>query len=461
MNTYAHRRPGFSKGLWKLSLPIILQNLITFSLGLMDTFMVSQLGNEEMAAVSTANVPAFLLISLVFGMQSGVGILVSQYWGKGEMHNINRAMGVAAAIGSGITLLLAILFALCPVQIMDLLSNRHDLSLMGAPYLRFIGFSYVFSMLSSIYASVQRSVENPAFGMKLFGFSTILNTALNYLLIFGKCGCPALGVAGAAIATLLARFSEFVICVICALRSQTIPFDFAAFIHLDLDMTRRFLKYASPVVLNEAGWGMGTSLMTVVLGYTVNSVDMLAANAVIGNMRRLFMVACFGLGAAAGVLVGKAIGEGKSKEEVLDLSQVLQRFATRVGLILGIVALVLIPLLFQPVVFPMFKLFGNAAVISTAMAVTSFGTLPLQAYEFTAITGVLRGGGDTSVATLLDLGPQWLVSLTLTALCALVLQTGAWPIAIAMQLELLPKLFLCMWRVNGGKWIHDVTRSVK
>ena len=150
MNEYAHRQKGFYRRLWKLSLPMILQNLITFSLGLIDTFMVSQLGNEEMAAVSTANVPVFLLISLVFGLQSGLGILVSQYWGKGDLRNINRALGVACLIGVGVTLVPAMLFAWRPVEIMDLLSNRHDLSLLGAPYLRIIGFSYVFNMLSSI-----------------------------------------------------------------------------------------------------------------------------------------------------------------------------------------------------------------------------------------------------------------------------------------------------------------------
>ena len=110
MLNHLRREPGFYKRLWKLSLPIILQNLITFSLGLIDTFMVSQLGNEEMAAVTTANVPVFLLISIVFGVQSGLGILVSQYWGSGDVKSINRALGVASFIGTGITAVLAVLF---------------------------------------------------------------------------------------------------------------------------------------------------------------------------------------------------------------------------------------------------------------------------------------------------------------------------------------------------------------
>ena len=156
MQKALRRDKSFYRYLARLTAPIALQNLITFSLGLIDTLMVSQLGNTEMAAVTTANVPVFLLISIVFGVQSGVGILISQYWGKKDLENISRAMGVAAYLGVGIAAVLAAAFFLWPVEIMDLLSNKHELSLLGAPYLRIIGFSYVFNMLSSIYVSAQR-----------------------------------------------------------------------------------------------------------------------------------------------------------------------------------------------------------------------------------------------------------------------------------------------------------------
>ena len=456
---FLRREPGFYKRLWMLSLPIILQNLITFSLGLIDTFMVSQLGNTEMAAVTTANVPVFLLISIVFGVQSGLGILVSQYWGKGDLDNINRAVGVSAIIGTVITTVLAVLFALFPVQIMDLLSNEHELSLLGAPYLRIIGFSYVFNMLSSIYASAQRSVENVTFGMKLFGFSTILNTFLNYLLIFGKCGFPALGVQGAALATLLARVSEFVICVVCALRSRVIPLNVALFLRPGWDMARRFVKYASPVVLNEAAWGLGNSMLTVILGYTHNSVEMLAANAVMGNLNRLFLVVCFGLGAATAVMVGKAIGEGQSHEKVQSLSWTLLWFAALVGAGIAAIALLLVPTVFIPVVFPLFKLYGQSAGIATALAVCGFAAIPVHAFAISSITGVLRSAGDVVWSTVLDLLPQWLLGIPVTALTALVLQTGIWPIALAMQFDSLFKIPLCLWRFRNDHWIHDVTRG--
>lgn len=459
MFQFLRREPGFYKRLLQLSLPMILQNLITFSLGLIDTFMVSRLGNAEMAAVTTANVPVFLLTSIVFGFQSGLGILVSQYWGKGDEKSVSRALGVSALLGSAVTLILALLFFCFPVSIMDCLSNRHDLSLLGGPYLRVIGFSYVFNMLSSLYVSVQRSVENPAFGMKLFGFSTILNTGLNYLLIFGRGGFPALGVAGAAIATLLARVSEFLICAVCALRSRTIPLELGLFFRPGLDMTRRFVKYASPVVLSETAWGLGNSLVTVILGYTAHSVEMLAANAVIGNLNRLFLVVCFGLGAATGVLVGKAIGEGRSREQVMALSRSLLLFAVLVGGGIAVCALILVPVLFVPVIFPLFKLYGESAAIAAAMAATGFASIPLHAYAISAVTGVLRSGGDVNWATALDLLPQWFVALPVTALFALVFKLGCWPIAIAMQLESCLKVPLCAWRIRDGKWIHDVTKG--
>ena len=455
------RGPEFYRYLLRLVIPVTLQNLIAFSLGLIDTFMVSQLGNEEMAAVTAANVPAFFIQSIIYGLQSGVGILISQYWGKHYKRSISRALGVAVYVGTGIALVFALVFFLWPIQVMDLLSNSHDLSLLGAPYLRFIGIAYVFNMISSIYVSAHRSVENPAFGMKLFGVSTAVNTFLNYLLIYGKFGFPRWGVMGAAVATMTARFLEFVICAVCALRSKKLAMDWKAFLAPGLDMVRRFLKYSTPVVANETAWGLGTSLFTVIYGYTANSVQMLAANSVMGNIRNLSMVLCFGLGAATAVVVGKAVGEGRSREEVMSLSRALLQFTLLVATGLTVLAMALLPTLFQPVIFPLFKLFDESARIATAMAVTIFLTIPTHAYTITALTGVLRGGGDVRWSTVLDLAPLWGVAIPLTALVALVLQWNYWWITIAIQSETLLKMPLAWLRVRSGKWIHDVTANVR
>ena len=312
-------------------------------------------------------------------------------------------------------------------------------------------------MLSSLYVSARRSAEDAGFGMKLFAMSTVLNTGLNYLLIFGKCGLPALGIQGAAVATLLARITEFAVCSFCAVRSRLLPIQWRAFFRPGWEMLRRFVKYSSPVVLNETAWGLGNSMLTVILGYTDNSVEMLAANAVMGNLNRLFLVVCFGLGAATAVMIGKAIGEGQSHDELMDLSRTLSWVTILVGAALAVIALALVPLLFQPVIFPLFKLYDLSAHLATTLAVTGFACIPFHAYSISAVTGILRAGGDVFWSTALDLGPQWLVALPLTALLALVLNADPWFVSLAIQAESFIKCPICLWRIRSRKWIHDVT----
>ena len=177
---------------------------------------------------------------------------------------------------------------------------------------------------------------------------------------------------------------------------------------------------------------MGNSMLTVILGYTENSVEMLAANAVMGNLGRLFLVFCFGLGAATAVLVGKAIGEGQSEGGYHVSEQGSAALYRRVRHGAGShCPWRCCPHCFLPVVFPMFKLFGESATIAAALAVTSFASIPLHAYSISSITGVLRSGGDVLWSAALDLAPQWIVCLPLTALCALVLKPASgllpWP----------------------------------
>ena len=440
-----------------LMLPMILQNFVTFSMSMADTFMVGVLGETALAAVTMANSPFYVMQLMIFGVQSGMSVLVAQYHGRGDQEAINRVMGIALFVSTTISGLLAVTAFCIPEQIMRVLTNNADLVEPGAAYTRYVGFSYFFAAISGVYIAAQRSTENPRLGAVLLTVSGALNIFLNWVLIYGKLGAPMLGCAGAAIATLLSRVAEFLICLVCALRSRILPLDLAAFLRPGWEMLRRFVKYSTPVILNETAWGLGNSLLTVILGYTDNSVEMLAANAVMGNLNRLFLVVCFGLGAATAVMIGKAIGQGQSHREVMDLSRTLLVFTLLVGTGLAAVSLALVPTVFVPVVFPLFKLAGQSAAIAAALAVTSFVMIPLHAYSISAVTGVLRAGGDVAWSAALDIAPQWLVALPLTALFALVFKSNYWLVAAAIQAESLLKVPLCALRIRTGKWIHDVT----
>ena len=328
---YLRREAGFYRRLVRLALPLVLQNLITTSLGFVDTFMVGLLGQDELSAVTAANTPVFLVQIIILGLISGLTVLVSQYWGKGDVEAINRCMGTALYAGLSISGIVALALLLFPGGVMALVTDNARLVELGAPYLRIVGVSYVFNAASSVYVGMQRSTEKPVMGMTIFAVSMLLNTLLNYILIFGKFGAPALGVTGAAVATLTSRVVEFLITLVCALCSRHVPLLPAAILRPGGAIWRDFAKYSAPVLVNEMLWGLGVSVMTAIMGHMAISAEMLAAYAVMGNIEKFATVACFGVAGAASVMVGKRIGEGADQEEVYSLACCLLLVSVLVG----------------------------------------------------------------------------------------------------------------------------------
>ena len=452
-----HRPRVFYHRLFSLAFPLILQNLITTSLGFVDTFMVGRLGNEELSAVTAANTPIFLIEVIVFGLMSGLTVLVSQYWGKGDMTDINRSMGVAMYLGFGISTAMALLLFFAPRLVLGLVTDNALLIQLGEPYLRIVGGSYVFNSVTSVYVGMQRSTENPQFGMIVFSISMLLNVILNYIFIFGKFGAPALGITGAALATLLSRIAEFGIALVYALSTRRVPLLPKALFCPGVKILKSFLLYSAPVILNETMWGLGTSVLVAIMGHMTISTEMLAAYSLMGNIDKFSTVACFGLSGATAVIVGKHIGEGASKEATYSLSICLLTVSTLVGLCLSLVLAILLPTVFIPYLYPLFKLSKKATGIAITMCAVYLCVMPMRAFDITNITGILRAGGDARIAAVLDLCPLWLVAIPLTALAALVLDAPVVFVCLAMQAENFCKMPIGILRLRSRKWINDVT----
>ncbi|MCI9444223.1 MAG: MATE family efflux transporter [Oscillospiraceae bacterium] len=450
---------GFYQNLAALTAPVVLQNIITTSLGFADIFMVGLLGNAEMAAVTAANVPVFIIQVVLFGFQSGMAVLVSQYWGRGDTENINRCLGVALYAATGFSTLVALITFLFPAQVLRLITPNEELVQLAVNYIRLVGFSYIFNSVSSVYAGVQRSTEYPAFGMILFGISMCVNTFLNFVLIFGHFGAPAMGVTGAAAATLSSRVVEFIVALAFAFRSKRLPLRLWCILLPGQDILRRFIRYSTPVVCNEAMWSLGTSMLTVIMGHMDNSQDMLAAYALIGNVDKLATVVCFGLAASAAVIVGKEIGLGHDRERVYSVSWTLLLASMLVGGVVMVLMLALLPTFFQPVLFPLFQLTPGAAEAAACLTVIYAVFMPMRAFDITNITGVLRAGGDARTAALIDIGPLWLVAVPLMALLGLALDAPTWLVCVAMQAENICKCPLGLLRFHSKRWINDVTRT--
>ena len=255
-----------------------------------------------------------------------------------------------------------------------------------------------------------------------------------------------MGVTGAAAATLASRVVEFVVALLYALINRRLPLQAGLVLRPGRRTLRSFMRYSLPVVCNETLWSMGLSMLTVIMGHMANSQDMLAAYALIGNIDKLSTVVCFGLAAAAAVIV-------------YSVSRTLLACSVLVGCIVTAVLLVLRPTFFQPVLFPLFDLSEGAAYAAGCMSLLYALAMPLRAFDVTNITGVLRAGGDSRVAAFIDVCPVWVAAIPLMALAALVLDAPVFVVCLTMQAEQAVKCPIGYLRFRSRRWINDITRT--
>ncbi len=456
MFSYLKRGRLFYSNMIGLAIPIILQNLITNSLALVDTFMIGTLGETPLAGVTMANIPIFVMMLLVFGIQSGSSVLISQHWGKGDTDTINRVIGIGFYLSGGIATLFALGMFFFAGPFMSLFGNDAEVVAVAARYARIVGFSYLFDGLTQVYVAAHRSMENPKLGLYLLSVAMVSNTFLNWVLIFGNLGAPALGVEGGALATLIARIIGFFVMGAYALFNKRFHLKPALLLRPGKEILAKFARYSTPVVLNETLWGLGTSIYPTIMGHMEGSKEILAAFAISGNMEKICTVAVFAVAGTTAIIVGREIGAGR-KETVFEVGQALNTVAFLAGLVVGALMLLLIPTLMVPYVYPLFGLSPKAASISSMMLTMTCTFLSIRSFNATNIVGVLRGGGDVRGAALLDVLPLWLCSIPLAALSGLVFQIGIFWVYLATFSENLVKFIFGVRRFRTGTWIRDVT----
>ena len=454
------REPGFYGRLLALALPILFQNLITNSLGLVDTFMVGTMGQGPLAGGTLANIPVFVVQLMMFGIQSGSAVLISQYRGKGNTEAINRVMGIGMYAAGAIGLAFALVMGFLPERFMGLFGNDPAVVATAARYARIVGWSYFFDSFVQVYIGVHRAMGDPNRGLIILGVSMASNTFLNWVFIFGNLGAPQLAERGAALATLLARVLSCSIAVVWAVRDKKFKLNPALLFHPGGEMVRRFARFATPVMCNETFWGLGTSLFPTIMGHMEGSEDILAAYAIAGNITNLCTVGVFAISGTAAILIGQEIGSGRA-DKVYSLGALLNVLAFLFGLGAGALFLGVLYYVVAPFLYPLFKLSAQAQEICTMMLTIMFCMMPLRSFECTNIVGVLRGGGDVRMATLIDLTPLWAVALPLAVLSGLVFQLGILWVYLSMMSENVVKTVLGTKRFLSGRWINDVTLSVQ
>lgn len=441
----------FFKIVFGLAFPIALQNLINTAVTTADVVMLGKVGETALSSGSLAGQVQFVMSLMIFGMTSGASVLTAQYWGKKEIQTIEKvfSMTLCLALSAGVLFFIASEFF--PEQIMHIFSSETDVIEGGASYLRIVAFSYPMSAFCTGYLYLMRSIERAKIGTAVFACSLAANVLMNAVFIFGLLGMPALGVRGAALATLLSRCLEFALVVFYMWKiNRQVRIRRTYFFRWDGLLLRDFLVLSIPVVLNETLWGAGMSANAAILGQLGSPAA--AANSVVRVIRELVMVMSVGLSAATSVLVGKAIGEKR-----LTMAETYAR--RMVILSIGVTCCASLAMFsLRHVIAGALTLGPEAKDYLLFMLVVLAVYSLCQSVSCPVIVGVLRAGGDTRFGLILEGCALWVGSILMGWIGAFVLHLPVKGVFVLLMLDEFIKLPFAAWRYRSKVWLRDVTR---
>ena len=436
----------------RLSGYIALQNVIVCFVGLIDNIMIGAYSQDALSGIALANQIQFLLQMVVSGAGEGMAVLAAQYWGARRVQPIRRVLVIALDFALLIAACFLVAAQLLPEKLLGLLTSDTAAISEGAVYMRSVSFSYLFFAAGMVLNAAQRSIENVRVGMVSSLTGVVVNVTLNYVLIFGHFGLPRLGAAGAAIATLVARIAE---CGVTAVYTYAVDRKLAVkwmdFLKPERLMIRDYIRVAIPVVLSGANWGIAMGMQTSILGHMGSNA--IAANAIANSLFQVVSVMCYGLASAAGVLIGKAVGSG-DLDKLKGYVNSLQLMFLAVGVCSSLVLFalreaVLSAYAVSPEALDMARSFMNV------LCITIIGT----AYQAACLTGIVRGGGNTSFVFRNDLIFQWLIVLPISALAAYVWHMSPVWVFFFLKSDQLTKCLVAVWQVNSYRWVRRVTRE--
>jgi putative MATE family efflux protein len=447
------RDTDFYKNLFAIAIPIMLQNLINSFVNVLDTVMIGRLGTVEIAAVGLGNNVFFFYMIILFGLSSGGAVFIAQFWGKRDIGGIRKTVGLCSAASLFIGGIFTLALSLIPDRIMGIYSADGEVIAAGARYLRWLTPSFLPFALAQVLVLSLRSIEQVKTPMVTTVIALSLNAVLNWLLIFGVGPFPAMGVAGAALATTVSRLTEALL-LFAVSRRKRFPIigplrEMCAF---NRAFAGRFARIVSPILANEFAWSLGVAMQNVVFART--HTDAIAAFNITGTVSQLTWVLFIGLGNGVGVLIGKKIGEG-DHAGARDYALKIIFFAplAAVGAAAALIPIsFLIPLIFRV----------NETVLHTSaqMLFILAAMYPCRAFNMSMVIGICRAGGDTVFCAVYDVIFMWLIALPAAALASFVFHAPFWLCYLLVLSEEFFKMAAGIWRFRSGKWLHDVTRGL-
>lgn len=449
-----HTRGDFIRCLIAIALPITLQSIMFSSRSLVDVLMLGQLGEAEIAAVGVAARATFVTTIMLVGVTTGGALLTAQYWGASDRKGVRESTALTWLVCMVFAAITALLFILFPTQVMGLATNDPEVIQLGAEYLVITSVSMFAVACVASMAVGLRAMHKPGLSTFFSGIGILSNIFLNWVFIFGKLGVPAMGIKGAAIATVLSGAIE-VATLFGYLYAKK---HLLAFSLIDIrnvvEWTRviKFLKLSLPTTFNFLAWAGGLFAYHAIMGQS--GVQGLAALSVMSPVESIALALLIGMSNAAAVLVGNQIGAKKYDEVYYQAIGV-----TILSVLVGIVVAVVLYLV-QGLVLDAFSALTpeTRALSEKFMLVMSVGII-LRSLPMMTIVGVLRAGGDVKFCLYQDLVAQWLIGIPLAAFTAIGLGwKPEWIYSLFLTEEVI-KWFASLYRMQTRKWIRNLIEN--
>ncbi len=441
------------KTLARVALPIALQSLITTSLNLLDNLMVGNLGEVELAAVGLSSQLFFIHIGVMFGFASGGSAFIAQFWGKQDMQNIRKVVGFAVTISFCVSMLFFLPAVLIPEKLLGLFTDIPEVILIGKDYVRIAAACFLTVSMTFPLSSALRTTQQTGIPMKISAVIFSTNTILNFVLIFGHFGVPAMGVSGAAIATVIARTLELILYIyVIFIRRNLLSGRIGEFLGWQRPFVKRILVTATPVMVNEVMWSLGMAAYNAAYGRM--GVTEFAAIQASNTLNSLFIMAIFSLGDALLILVGQRIGMGQ-----MDYAFALAKRLLKIGICVGAVSGVLL-ILSSQLILRLFS-FTPEGQHYAVLIICIYGLfMPMKVFNGLNIVGALRCGGDTRFAMSVEAGSVWLIGVPLVFVGALFLSLPIYFVVLMAQTEEVAKSILCLHRFRSKKWLNNLVHDI-
>lgn len=439
----------FPHKLLTLVIPIAFQQFMLALVGASDALMLGMLAQDALSAVSLAGQITFVENLFFAAMSIGLSMLAAQYWGKQDRTAVERIFAYVMKITAAVSFLFFIAGVITPGALMRIFTNEPVLIEGGRIYLRTVSTAFLLTGISQVYLCILKNTGRAAKSSVISSVSVVVNIVLNAVFIFGWLGLPEMGIAGAALATVLARAAEAVWCILETAKKDRIRLKLNYMMHDDKVLRHDFWKYSFPVLGNEIVWGVGFTMYSVIMGHLGS--DAVAANSIANIVKNLVACFCLGLGSGGGIMVGNELGAGRL-DKAKEYGGRLCRMSILCGVASGIVMLAL-----SPLIFAVTDLSVTADTYLKWMLVMCSCYMVGKSVNGTTIGGIFCAGGDSRFGFLCDAVTMWCITVPLGFLAAFVLQLPVIAVYFIVNLDEIVKLPAVYRHYKKYKWVKDIT----